>query len=89
MARTKDHFYCTNFSQVGANMNSETKKIAKIALPVLLTLIADPLLSIIDTAFVGHISREALGALGVNTAIFALVILSFNFLQTANIPWFV
>ena len=40
----------------------------------------------VDTAFVGHISAAALGALGVNTALFSFSFLIFNFLGTATTP---
>eukprot|EP01025_Chloroclados_australasicus_P001704 TRINITY_DN10422_c0_g2_i1.p1 TRINITY_DN10422_c0_g2~~TRINITY_DN10422_c0_g2_i1.p1 ORF type:complete len:627 (+),score=60.93 TRINITY_DN10422_c0_g2_i1:261-1883(+) len=52
----------------------------------MLALAADPLMAIVDTAFVGHLGPEPLGALGVNTALFAFTFLVFNFLSTATTP---
>lgn len=62
------------------------RSIARLALPALGTLAADPLVSAIDTAFVGRISPEALAALGVNSAIFALAFFAFNFLAYGTTP---
>lgn len=51
-----------------------------------LALAADPLLSIVDTLFVGKAGTDALAALGVNSALFTLSFLVFNFLATATTP---
>ncbi|KAM7524532.1 hypothetical protein LguiA_014434 [Lonicera macranthoides] len=48
-------------------LNSE---IAMIALPAALALMADPIASLIDTAFIGHIGSVELAAVGVAIAIF-------------------
>ncbi|XLR07306.1 hypothetical protein HN51_062206, partial [Arachis hypogaea] len=48
------------------------KKILSIALPAALALAADPLTSLIDTAFVGHIGPAELAAVGVSTSVFNL-----------------
>ncbi|KAK4783684.1 hypothetical protein SAY86_008058 [Trapa natans] len=45
-------------------------EIAKIAIPATLTLAADPIASLIDTAFIGHIGPVELAAVGVAIAIF-------------------
>ncbi|KAK4798284.1 hypothetical protein SAY86_030610 [Trapa natans] len=45
-------------------------EIAKIAIPATLTLAADPIASLIDTAFIGHIGHVELAAVGVAIAIF-------------------
>jgi len=58
----------------------------RLAVPALGTLAADPLVSLIDTAFVGRLGDEALGALGVNGAIFALAFFAFNFLAYGTTP---
>lgn len=58
-----------------------------LAVPAVLALAADPLLSIVDTAFVGRGGQaDALAALGVDTALFTLAFLVFNFLGTATTP---
>ncbi|KAL8225331.1 hypothetical protein R6Q57_017888 [Mikania cordata] len=48
-------------------LNSE---IAKIAIPATLALMADPIASLIDTAFIGHLGPVELAAVGVAIAIF-------------------
>ncbi|XP_044504654.1 protein DETOXIFICATION 42-like isoform X2 [Mangifera indica] len=45
-------------------------EIAKIALPATLALAADPVASLIDTAFIGHIGPVELAAVGVSIAVF-------------------
>lgn len=45
-------------------------EIAQIALPAALALAADPVASLIDTAFIGHIGPTELAAVGVAIAIF-------------------
>ena len=60
--------------------------IASLALPALGTLAADPLVSLVDTAFVGRLGAGPLAALGVNTALFSLVFVVFNFLAYGTTP---
>ena len=57
------------------------REIAVLAVPALGSLVADPLLSLVDTAFVGRISTDALAGLGVSTALFAVAFFVFNFLE--------
>ncbi len=57
------------------------REIAALALPALGALVADPLLSLVDTAFVGRLGADALGALGVSAAVFAVAFFAFNFLE--------
>ena len=47
-------------------------------------LIADPVLSLVDTAFIGRVGEDQLGALGVSAAIFGLAFFAFNFLEYAT-----
>ncbi|QHO39071.1 Protein DETOXIFICATION 44 [Arachis hypogaea] len=54
------------------------KEILSIALPAALALAADPITSLIDTAFVGHIGPAELAAVGVSTSVFNLVSKIFN-----------
>lgn len=48
-------------------------QVLSLALPALGTVLADPLMSLVDTACVGQISSVELAALGPNTAIFNFV----------------
>lgn len=63
------------------NRSRHDREIAALAIPALGSLIADPLLSLVDTAFVGRLGTEALAALGVASALFALAFFVFNFLE--------
>lgn len=62
----------------------EVSEISMLALPAFGTLLADPLMSIIDTACIGHVSSLGLAALGPNTAIFNCVFQLFTFLPIAT-----
>ncbi|KAL4189589.1 hypothetical protein AMTRI_Chr08g166090 [Amborella trichopoda] len=53
-------------------------QIASIALPALLALAADPIASLVDTAFVGHVGSVELAAVGVSISVFNLVSKLFN-----------
>jgi putative MATE family efflux protein len=61
-------------------------EIARLALPALGSLAADPLVSLVDTAFVGRLGAEALGGLAVAVTIFNLAFLGFNFLAYGTTP---
>ncbi|CAL9236019.1 unnamed protein product [Arabidopsis halleri] len=52
--------------------------IISIALPAALALAADPITSLVDTAFVGHIGSAELAAVGVSVSVFNLVSKLFN-----------
>ena len=60
--------------------------IAELALPTVVALAADPLLSLVDTAFAGALGAAPLAALGVNSALFTFCFFSFNFLSSASTP---
>ena len=62
------------------------REILRLALPALGSLAADPLVSLVDTAFVGRIDDTALAALAVNAAIFGVVFFLFNFLAYGTTP---
>ncbi len=62
------------------------RDILRLALPALGALAADPLVSMVDTVFVGRLGVVPLAALGVNTAIFALSFVVFNFLAYGTTP---
>lgn len=68
------------------NRGADARTIARLAVPALGTLAADPVVTLIDTAFVGRLGPEALGALGVDAAIFSLAFIAFNFLQYGVTP---
>ncbi|MDH5372901.1 MAG: MATE family efflux transporter [Acidimicrobiia bacterium] len=57
-----------------------SREIVRLGVPALGALAADPLVSLVDTAFVGRLGTVELGALGVATAIFTLMFVTFNFL---------
>eukprot|EP01025_Chloroclados_australasicus_P036544 TRINITY_DN3726_c0_g2_i12.p2 TRINITY_DN3726_c0_g2~~TRINITY_DN3726_c0_g2_i12.p2 ORF type:complete len:570 (-),score=58.92 TRINITY_DN3726_c0_g2_i12:1201-2910(-) len=70
------------------------KAVVALAVPALGSVLADPVMQLVDTACVGQISSLQLAALGPNTAIFNLVFQVFQFLgvATANViatdsPW--
>lgn len=56
------------------------REIIGLAVPAMLALTADPLLSLVDTALVGRLGAVPLAALGVNTAVFTATFWVFNFL---------
>jgi len=62
------------------------REILTLAVPALAGLAADPLVSLIDTAFVGQLGSLQLGALGVNTSIFSMTFVIFNFLAYGTTP---
>ncbi len=64
----------------GAPPRSLNREILALAIPALGALAADPLASLVDTAFVGRLGADALGALGVTSAVFAVAFFIFNFL---------
>ncbi|KAF3448039.1 hypothetical protein FNV43_RR08747 [Rhamnella rubrinervis] len=53
-------------------------EILSIAFPAALALAADPLASLVDTAFVGHIGSAELAAVGVSVSVFNLISKLFN-----------
>ncbi|KAL6003077.1 hypothetical protein ACLOJK_023300 [Asimina triloba] len=53
-------------------------EILAIALPALLALTADPIASLVDSAFIGHLGSVELAAVGVSISIFNLVSKLFN-----------
>ncbi len=62
------------------------RQIARLAVPALGTLAADPLVSLIDTAFVGRLGTVSLAALAINAAIFSVAFMAFNFLAYGTTP---
>ena len=66
--------------------NPHDRSILAFAIPALGTLAADPLVSLVDTAFVGRLGTEPLAALGVNAGIFSMAFLVFSFLAYGTTP---
>ncbi|PSQ80101.1 MAG: MATE family efflux transporter [Bacteroidetes bacterium QS_8_68_15] len=62
------------------------RDILALAVPALGTLAVGPLVSLVDTAFVGRLGRVPLAALGVNASVFSLAFIVFNFLAYATTP---
>jgi len=64
------------------------EQVIALALPALVALCAEPLLSIIDAGFVGRLpdAALALGGLGVATTIFDFVFRCYNFLCVVTVP---
>ncbi len=62
------------------------RQMLALAVPALLTLTTEPLVSLVDTAFVGMVGTRALAAVGVSTAAFNLAFFAFNFLAYATTP---
>lgn len=62
------------------------RRIFALAIPALGALAADPLLSLADTAFIARLGTTELAALGVDTALYSIAFLAFNFLAYATTP---
>ena len=62
------------------------RAIWRLAWPALGALAADPLVSLVDTAFVGQLGRVPLAALGINASVFSLAFVVFSFLAYGTTP---
>ncbi|MCY4650626.1 MAG: MATE family efflux transporter [bacterium] len=62
------------------------RRILALAAPALAALVADPLLSLVDTAFVGRLGRVELAALGVDAALFGMAFAICNALAFVTTP---
>ncbi|MBT8202403.1 MAG: MATE family efflux transporter, partial [Acidimicrobiia bacterium] len=62
------------------------RRIVALGLPALGALAADPLVSLVDTAFVGRLGTTSLAALGIDAALFGLAFFAFNFLAYGVTP---
>lgn len=60
------------------------RTIAYLSLPILLSLIAEPLTGLVDTAFIARLGAVPLAALGVGTGALSSVLWIFNFLAIAT-----
>ncbi|SIO26735.1 MATE family efflux transporter [Halodesulfovibrio marinisediminis] len=63
-----------------AYKNAPAKTFASMSIPVLLSLIAEPLTGLVDTAFVATLGTEPLAALGIGTMVLTSAFWIFNFL---------
>jgi hypothetical protein len=66
---------------------SWTKPTLELALPALVASIADPLVSMMDTAYIGRLGSDPLAALGVCTSIFYISFYGFLATKTARQHW--
>ncbi|MDA2978304.1 MAG: MATE family efflux transporter [Actinomycetota bacterium] len=66
--------------------NPRDRAIAALAIPALGTLAIDPIVTIVDTAWVARLGTVPLAALAVAGAVFAAVFSLFNFVQVAVTP---
>jgi MATE family multidrug resistance protein len=66
--------------------NRHDSAIFRLALPALGGLAVDPLVSLVDTAFVGQLGTVQLAALGINASLFAFTFIVFNFLAYGTTP---
>ncbi|MFU8840306.1 MAG: MATE family efflux transporter [Nitriliruptoraceae bacterium] len=61
-------------------MSSHNRRIVALALPATVTLLADPIMGVVDTAVVGRLGAAQLGALGLAVSVLAAGSWVFNFL---------
>jgi multidrug resistance protein, MATE family len=50
------------------------KEVNRLALPAIAAGIAEPIIALIDTAFIGHIGTSALGGIGIGSSLFLLFV---------------
>ncbi len=67
-------------------LRNTDKAILALAIPALGSLAIDPLLTLIDTAFVARLGTTELAALGVDAAILNFAFFGFNFLASVTTP---
>ncbi|CAN0433420.1 unnamed protein product, partial [Laminaria digitata] len=82
-----------NGSPAARSTDGLTKEILALALPALISLCVDPVMSAVDTAYIGRLGSEfgggevGLGALGLNTYIFTFAFYVFGFFATVPTPF--
>jgi len=69
-----------------AVVSPHDRPILDLAIPALAGLAADPLVSLVDTAFVGQLGPVPLAALGINASVFSMTFVIFNFLAYGTTP---
>ncbi|MCL7938465.1 MAG: MATE family efflux transporter [marine benthic group bacterium] len=79
-------FVAVNTLPPEASRRGLDREILGLALPALGALAADPLVSIVDTIFVGRLGVVPLAALGINASIFSMAFVLFNFLAYGTTP---
>jgi len=62
------------------------REIIRIGLPALGALAADPLVSLVDTAFIGRLGAEALASVAIASAVFVAIFAVFNVFEYAVTP---
>ncbi|CAN5296193.1 MATE family efflux transporter [soil metagenome] len=60
--------------------------IFRLAIPALGALAADPLVALVDTAYVGRLGSEALAAVALASTVFTIAVVGFNFLAYGTTP---
>ena len=65
---------------------ADDREILRLAVPALGALAADPLVSLVDTAFIGRLGANELGSLAIAVAVFTLAFALFNFLAYGTTP---
>ncbi len=65
---------------LAATSRQRRRRLLQLAVPATLTLLAEPVLGVVDTAIAGRIGTVELGALGLATSLLAAVTWVFNFL---------
>ncbi len=68
-------------NRMNISQRDTDKRILQLALPNIITNITVPLLGMVDTAIVGHLSESHIGAIAIGTQIFNLIYWNFGFLR--------
>jgi putative MATE family efflux protein len=58
-------------------------EVNRLALPAIASGIAEPLIALVDNAFIGHIGKEALGGIGLGSSLFLLFVWTLTQTKTA------
>lgn len=71
-------------SHLESFLETPIRSFSKLWLPVLFSLVAEPLTGLVDTAFVSRLGAEELAALGVGTVVLTSGLWLFNFLSVGS-----
>jgi len=71
---------------IAVGKTAHDAEIVRLAFPALGALAADPLVSLVDTAFVGRLGAQPLASLGLATAVFGVAFALFIFLAYGTTP---
>lgn len=76
----------TEFDQVARHpfVNAPNRTFFSLSIPVLFSLIAEPITGLVDTAFISRLGAEPMAALGVGTAALTSIFWVFNFLGVGS-----